>query len=325
MARVLSGIQPTGEKHLGNLLGAIRHWVATQDDDAFFCVVDLHAMTVPYDPSTLRESTRRTAAVLLAAGLDPQRCTLFVQSHVPAHTELTWILNSVATVGELSRMTQFKEKSAGRDSVSAGLFDYPVLMAADILLYDADRVPVGDDQRQHLELARDVAIRWNHRYGQTFKVPEAAIPKVGARIMDLQEPTAKMSKSRGTPQGRIDVFEDPASITRKIKRAVTDAEGEVRYDPPAKPGVSNLLELLAITTDSTPQAVAERYTQYGPLKADTAEAVTEFLRPIQGRYEALGADPGAVREVLAKGAAKAAVVAGPVLDRARRAIGLLER
>ena len=326
MARVFSGIQPTGEMHLGNYLGAVRQWVEAQDDnDAIYCVVDLHAITMPYDAASLADRTRRTATILLAAGLDPSRCTLFVQSHVLAHTELTWILNCVATFGELRRMTQFKEKSEGQESVSVGVFDYPVLQAADILAYDTDRVPVGDDQRQHIELARDLAIRFNHRYGETLVVPEHAVPPVGARVMDLQEPTAKMSKSRGTPQGRIDVFEDPASITRKIKRAVTDAEGEVRYDPPAKPGVSNLLELLAITTDSTPQAVAERYTQYGPLKADTAEAVTEFLRPIQGRYEALGADPGAVREVLAQGAAKAAVVAGPVLDRARRAIGLLER
>ena len=202
MARVLSGIQPTGDKHLGNLLGAIRHWVATQDaDDCLYCVVDLHAMTVPYEPAALAEATRRTATVLLAAGLDPKRCTLFVQSHVPQHTELTWILNCVANVGELNRMTQFKEKSEGRDSVSAGLFDYPVLMAADILLYDTERVPVGDDQRQHLELARDLAGRFNHRFGDTLVVPEAAIPPVAARVMDLQHPTAKMSTTAPIPPG----------------------------------------------------------------------------------------------------------------------------
>ena len=327
MPRAFSGIQPTADSfHLGNYLGAVRQWVAMQDShDAFYCVVDLHAITVPQDPASLRQRTRIAAAQLFAAGLDPERCTVFVQSHVPEHTELTWVLGCLTRMGELRRMTQFKDKSHGQEAVRAGLFTYPCLMAADILLYDTDRVPVGDDQRQHLELARDVAIRWNHRYGETFKVPEAAIPTVGARGMDLQEPRAKMSKSRGTPQGRVDVFEDPASIARKIKRAVTDTDGEVRYDPAAKPGVSNLLELLAITTDSTPQAVAERYTQYGPLKADTAEAVTEFLRPIQARYQALAADPGAVREVLAKGAAKATGVGAPVLDRARRAIGLLER
>ena len=326
MDRVFSGIQPTGALQLGNYLGAVRFWVDDQHhSDAFFCVVDLHALTLDHDPAELRAATLRKAQELLACGLDPDICTLFVQSHVPAHTELSWLVECTTSFGELRRMTQFKDKSHGQEAVRAGLFTYPCLMAADILLYDTDRVPVGDDQRQHLELARDVAIRWNHRYGETFKVPEAAIPTVGARVMDLQEPRAKMSKSRGTPQGRVDVFEDPASIARKIKRAVTDTDGEVRYDPAAKPGVSNLLELLAITTDSTPQAVAERYTQYGPLKADTAEAVTEFLRPIQARYQALAADPGAVREVLAKGAAKATGVGAPVLDRARRAIGLLER
>src|SRR4051812_48783529 len=204
MARVFSGIQPTGELHLGNHLGAVRHWVASQDDDdALFCVVDLHAMTLPYDAGALASMTQRTATLLLAAGLDPQRCTLFVQSHVPAHTELTWILNCVATFGELRRMTQFKDKSQGQESVSVGLFDYPVLMAADILVYDTDRVPVGDDQRQHLELARDVAIRFNFHFGETLVVPEPAIPTVGARIMDLQNPTAKMSKSADSPQGTI--------------------------------------------------------------------------------------------------------------------------
>jgi len=221
-------------------------------------------------------------------------------------------------------MTQFKEKSDGQEGVRAGLLTYPCLMAADILLYDTDRVPVGDDQRQHLELARDLAIRWNSRYGETFRVPEAAIPKVGARVMDLQEPTVKMSKSRGTPQGRIDVFEDPATITRKITRAVTDADGEVRYEPTTKPGVSNLLQLLAAVSRTTPHELAGRYSQYGPLKADTAAAVVEFLRPVQDRFRQLEADPAYVREVLVKGADKAAALAGPVLSRARRAIGLLD-
>jgi len=248
-----------------------------------------------------------------------------VQSHVPAHSELAWLMECTASYGELKRMTQFKDKSDGQEGARAGLLTYPCLMAADILLYDTDRVPVGDDQRQHLELARDLALRWNSRYGETFTVPSAAIPSVAARVMDLQQPRAKMSKSRGTPQGRIDVFEEPAAIARKIRRAVTDADAEVRFDPAAKPGVSNLLELLAVTTGRTPQEAAAGYTQYGPLKADTADAVLEFLRPVQERFHALEADPGLVSEVLAKGAVKAADVANPVLIRARRAIGLLER
>jgi tryptophanyl-tRNA synthetase len=326
MDRVLSGIQPTGVMQLGNYLGAVRFWVADQHRaDAFFCVVDLHALTAEHDPAFLREATMRKAQELLACGLDPEICTLFVQSHVAAHSQLAWLMECTASFGELRRMTQFKDKSDGQEGVRAGLFTYPCLMAADILLYDTDRVPVGDDQRQHLELTRTLALRWNQRYGETFKVPAAAIPKVGARVMDLQEPTAKMSKSRGTPQGRIDVFEAPATIARKIKRAVTDADGEVRYDPAAKPGVSNLLELLAVTTERTPQEVARGYTQYGPLKADTADAVIEFLRPVQERYRELETHPEHVREVLAKGAVKAGSVADQVLGRAQRAIGLLER
>jgi len=326
MVRVLSGIQPTGAMQLGNYLGAVRHWAEDQHRaDAFFCVVDLHALTQEHDPLELRAATLRKTQELLACGLDPDMCTLFVQSHVPAHAEMAWLMESTASFGELRRMTQFKDKSEGQEAVRAALFTYPCLMAGDILLYDTDRVPVGDDQRQHLELARDLALRWNHRYGDTFVVPEAAIPTVGARVMDLQEPTAKMSKSRGTPQGRVEVFEEPDAIRRKIRRAVTDADGEVRYDPAAKPGVSNLLELLAVTTGRTPGEVAAGYTQYGPLKADTADAVVEFLRPLQDRYHALEADPDHVRAVLAKGAVKAADVADRVLARARRAIGLLER
>jgi len=325
MDRVLSGIQPTGVMQLGNYLGAVRHWVADQHRaDAFFCVVDLHALTAEHDPAALRAATMRKAQELLACGLDPEICTLFVQSHLAAHSQLAWLMECTASVGELRRMTQFKDKSDGQEGVRVGLFTYPCLMAADILLYDTDRVPVGDDQRQHLELARDLAVRWNHRYGETFKVPEPAIPAIAARVMDLQDPTAKMSKSRGTPQGRVEVFEDPAVIARKIKRAVTDADGEVRYDPATKPGVSNLLELLAVTTSRTPQEVAGHYTQYGPLKADAADAVIEFLGPVQARFHELEADPGAVREILAKGAVKAATVADAVLARAQRAIGLLE-
>src|SRR5262249_35136820 len=233
--RVFSGIQPTGEGHLGHYLGAVRQWVAALDDvespdQALYCVVDLHAMTLPYDADAFAAQTRRTVTFLLAAGLDPARCTLFVQSHVPAHTELTWILNCVATFGELQRMTQFKEKSGGRESVSVGVFDYPVLQAADILAYDTDKVPVGDDQRQHVELSRDLAIRSNHRYGETFVVPEHAVPPVGARIMDLQDPTSKMSKSSDSSSGFIALLDDPAVITKRIKSAVTDSGTDVRFD-----------------------------------------------------------------------------------------------
>jgi len=328
MARVLSGIQPTGDKHLGNLLGAIRHWVATQDaDDCFYCVVDLHAMTIPYEAAALAEATRRTATVLLAAGLDPKRCTLFVQSHVPQHTELTWILNCVANVGELNRMTQFKEKSEGRDSVSAGLFDYPVLMAADILLYDTERVPVGDDQRQHLELARDLAGRFNHRFGDTLVVPEAAIPPVAARVMDLQTPTSKMSTTAPTPQGTIGILDSPTVITKRIRSAVTDSGTDVRFDPDAKPGVSNLLQILAATTDRPVAAVEAEYADagYGTLKQAVADAVVAFLAPLQARYAALMDDPATVDAALATGAQKAEAIAGKVLTRARDAAGLLPR
>src|SRR5262245_3047053 len=297
MARVFSGIQPTGDMHLGNYLGAVRHWVEDQDTaDAIYCVVDLHAITMPYDASELADRTRTTAMLLLAAGLEPERCILFVQSHVRAHTELTWLLNCVATFGELRRMTQFKEKSAGQESVSAGLFDYPVLMAADILAYDTDRVPVGDDQRQHLELARDIAIRFNHRFGDTFVVPEAAIPPVGARIMDLQHPTAKMSKSADSPQGTLRILDDPAGLTRRIKSAVTDSGTDIRYDPETKPGVSNLLEILAAVTDRPIPAVEAELAGggYGALKSTVAEAVVEYLRPLRERYAELEADPAVV-------------------------------
>jgi tryptophanyl-tRNA synthetase len=324
MTRVLSGIQPSGDFHLGNYVGALRQWVADQHDhDAFFCVVDLHALTFDHDAKVLAAKTLESATVLLAAGLDPDICTIFVQSHLPQHSELSWILECVATFGEVGRMTQFKEKGEGRESVSVGLFTYPVLQAADILLYDADRVPVGDDQRQHLELCRDIAIRFNHRFGDTFVVPDAAIPKVGARVMDLQDPTIKMSKSRSSPQGKIDLLEAPESIARKIKRAVTDNEAEVRYDPASKPGVSNLLELLAVATGRSPADLADSYSQYGPLKADAAAAVVEFLRPVQDRFKELSGDPAYVHRVLADGAAKAGVVAEATLTRAKDAIGLL--
>jgi tryptophanyl-tRNA synthetase len=321
---VLSGIQPTGDFHLGNYVGAVRHWADDQHaHDSFFCVVDLHALTEEHDAGTLATKTREMAAFLLAAGLDPEVATIFVQSHVPEHTELSWLLECVATFGELSRMTQFKDKSAGRESVSAGLFTYPVLMAADILLYRADRVPVGDDQRQHLELTRDVAQRFNSRFGETFVVPEASIPRVGSRVMDLQDPTTKMSKSRSSPQGKVDLLEPPEAITRKLKRAVTDAETDVRYDPATKPGVSNLLELLAVATGGDPKELAGRYTQYGQLKNDTAAAVVEMLRPTQSRFHEILADRGYVDTVLKAGAARARSVASETLAKPKAAIGLL--
>jgi tryptophanyl-tRNA synthetase len=337
MPRVLSGIKPTGEIHLGNFLGALQHWVGAQDDagapdQALYCVVDLHALTVAWDAASFAEITRRTAMTLLAVGLDPQRCTLFVQSQVPQHTELTWLLNCVATFGELRRMTQFKEKSAkggggGQESVSVGLFDYPVLMAADVLLYDTNLVPVGDDQRQHLELARDVAIRFNHRFGDTLVVPEATVPTVGARVMDLQNPAAKMSKSDDSPQGSLPLLDDPSSLTKRIKSAVTDSDTEIRYDPVTKPGVSNLLQILAAVTDrSIPDVEADLGGQgYGTLKATVADAVVERLRPIQARYAELEADPAEVTRILAAGADRAEAIAAPVLDRVRAAAGLLPR
>jgi len=328
VTRVLSGIQPTGEIHLGNYVGAVRHWAADQHEhDSFFCVVDLHALTVDVDPELLRAKTLEAATILLAAGLDPDVCTVFVQSHVHEHAELNWLLENVASVGQLERMTQFKDKSAkgGAGAAHVGLFTYPVLMSADILLYDTNFVPVGSDQRQHLELCRDLAQRFNHLYGETFVIPDAAIPKVGAKVMDLQEPSQKMSKSRSSPQGKVLLLEPPEAITKKIKRAVTDNETEVRYDVAAKPGVANLLELLAVATGRTPAEVAEGYTQYGPLKADAAAAVVEFLRPVQTRFQELADDPAYVSEVLAKGADKAQSVAAETLARAKAAIGLLPR
>ena len=324
MSRVLSGLQPSGDLHLGNYLGALRNWVADQDaHDAFYCIVDLHALTLDIDPDHLRSRTRETALDLLAAGLDPDRCTLFVQSHVAEHTRMTWLLECTATMGELRRMTQFKEKSAGKDSVRVGLFTYPVLQAADILLYDAERVPVGDDQRQHLELTRQVAIRFNQRYGGALVVPEASIPTTGARVMDLQHPENKMSKSVDSPLGTILMLDSPEEIRRKVRKAVTDTDGEVRYDPASKPGLSNLLELLAVATGRTPKEAAGDYRRYGDLKADLAEALVELLRPVRERREALAADPGAVPAMLATGAEKARSVASATYARSAEAIGLL--
>ena len=326
MARVFSGVKPSGDVTLGNLVGALRHHVEDQYCyDSVYCVVDLHALTVPIDPAQLRAASLELATLWLAAGLDPGVCTLFVQSHVSEHPELAWLMEATVSVGELRRMTQFKEKSEGQDFVSGALFTYPALMAADILLYDTDRVPVGDDQRQHVELTRDLAERFNARYGRTFTVPEAAIATVGARVMDLQDPRKKMSKSDQSPAGVILLLDDPADIERKIKRAVTDTESEVRFDPEQKPGVSNLLTLLSAATGEEPASLAPKYAQYGPLKADTAAAVIEMLRPLQERYRALADEPGEVTTILARGAEKAREVAAVTLRRAHEAVGLLAR
>jgi tryptophanyl-tRNA synthetase len=336
MARVFSGIQPTGELHLGNYLGAVRRWVDDQPaagsaaavaHDAIFCVVDLHAITQPYDPADLTAATRRLASWLMAAGLTPDRSLLFVQSHVRAHAELTWVLNCTASFGELRRMTQFKEKSEGKEFVSVGLFDYPVLMASDILLYDTEEVPVGDDQRQHVELTRDIAIRFNHNFGETFVVPKATFPELGARIMDLQNPTKKMSKSENSPQGTILLREDPKAIAKKIRSAVTDSETEVRHDREAKPGISNLIEIYGAVTGNSIKSIEKEFAgqQYGAFKGAVADAVVAFLEPVQARYAALEADPAEVDRGLALGADMAEAKAEEVLGRAMRAAGLLPR
>jgi tryptophanyl-tRNA synthetase len=322
--RVFSGIQPSGQLNLGTYLGALRRWVQDQERTrSLFCIVDLHAITVPQDPAVLRQRTLETAALYLASGLDPDLSTLFVQSHVPEHTGLAWLIECTVSVGELRRMTQFKEKSDRQEFISAGLFTYPALMAADILLYDTDKVPVGDDQRQHLELTRDAAMRFNARYGEVFRVPEADIPSVAARVMDLQDPTRKMSKSIESPQGTVLMLDPPKDIEKKFKRAVTDNDGEVRFDPTTKPGVSNLLGVLAAATGGDPVELAGNYSQYGPLKADTAAAVIELLEPVQQRYEELIADPATLHRLVAEGAAKAQALAAVTLARAREAVGLL--
>jgi tryptophanyl-tRNA synthetase len=324
MTRVFSGIQPSGALHVGNYLGALRQWVADQHEaDSLYCVVDLHGLTAEHDPADLRRRTLETTIGLLAAGLDPEVCTIFVQSHVHEHTELSWLLECTATTGELNRMTQFKEKSRGLESVRAGLMTYPVLMAADILIYDTDRVPVGDDQRQHLELARDLAIRFNSRYGSTFVVPEGAIPKVAARVMDLQHPTRKMSKSVDSPLGTVTVLDSADEIATKVRKAVTDTTGEVRYDTERQPGLANLIELLAASTSRTVDDIVGAYDQYGPLKADLTEALVAVLAPVRERYEILAADQTAIALILEKGAAKASSLASVTLRRAQEAIGLL--
>jgi len=326
--RVLSGIQPTASSfHLGNYLGAVRHWVALQDTyDAFYCVVDLHAITLdPPPPEQLRQRTRVSAAQLLAAGLDPARCTLFVQSHVPQHTQLSWVLECLTGFGEASRMTQFKDKAARGGTYSVGLFTYPVLQAADILVYQADAVPVGEDQRQHLELTRTVAQRFNNRYGETFTIPDAFIPAETAKILDLQDPSAKMSKSLGDA-GTVNLLDDPALLARKFRRAVTDPGTEVRYDPDAKPGVSNLLSILAAVTDR-PVADVERDFAgqgYGALKSAVADAVIAFAEPFAKRTAMLLDDPAELDRVLAAGATRAREVAEVTVRAAFDRVGFLQ-
>ena len=323
MARVFSGIQPTGEVHLGNFLGAVQRWVATQhDDEAVYCIVDLHALTIPQNPAELRAKTLEQTQILVASGLDPEVVTLFAQSQVPEHAELGWIMECTAAFGELRRMVQFKEKSDRADFVSAGLFTYPALQAADILLYDTDKVPVGDDQRQHLELARDLAVRFNGRYGDTFVVPAHVIPPVAARVMDLQAPERKMSKSVDSPQGTVLVLDDPKVIDRKFRRAVTDSANEVRYDPEGQPGVANLLAILAAASGGDPAALAGDYSQYGPLKADAAAAVIELLTPLQKRFAELAADPAETERILRRGADKARETAAATMARVRDRLGL---
>jgi len=315
--RIFSGIRASGDKTLGNYIGAIRQYVATQEQgDAFFCIVDLHSITTPFEPNVLREATIDVAAWLFASGLDPKRSTVFVQSHVRAHAEAAWLLSAVTSFGELSRMTQFKERAEEQEFVSAGLFNYPVLMAGDILLYQTDIVPIGDDQRQHLELARNIAERFNGRFGETFKVPEGVYPELGARVKNLQEPERLMSTTRGVPAGVVRMIDAPDELRKKFKSAVTDSGTDVRHDPETKPGVSNLIEIMAVMSErSIPEIEAQFDGQgYGAFKEGVAEAVVELLAPIQERYNALRADEGELRRMLAQGADKAREASAPVLE-----------
>ena len=326
MTRVLSCIQPTGEVHLGNYLGALRNWVSGQDKaDVFHGIVDLHALTVTEKSDIIGANTLQLAAMLFAVGLNPDVATVFVQSHIAEHSQLGWIMECTVSFGELSRMTQFKDKSAKREAefVSAGLFTYPALQAADILLYDANEVPVGDDQRQHIEITRDIAIRFNHRFGDTFVIPKAVTPTSGARVMDLQNPTAKMSKSVDDDSGVIYLLDDPSKIEKKFKRAVTDSETDVVFDRERKPGIANLLEILAAATNTTPQKAAENYTRYGDLKSASAEAVIAMLAPIQKRYHDLLSDRAELMRLIHKGNERAQAVASVTLARAQKSIGFL--
>ncbi len=323
--RIFSGIQPTGRKHLGNYIGAISQYVTGQErNEAIYCIVDLHAVTVPYDPGVLRERLLDTTAILLAAGVDPERCILFRQSDVAEHAELCWLLCSVTALGELSRMHQFRDKSAAqRELVSAGLLFYPVLQAADVLAYRAQEVPVGEDQREHLELMRDVARRFNARFGETLVVPEHRIPPVGARIMDLQRPQAKMSTTGGSEDGTVYVLDDPETIAKKLRRAVTDSGSEVRRGLD-KPGVSNLIEILAAVRGATPEQVESDLAaaRYGDLKATVAEAVIEHLAPVRNRYVQLRADEARLEAILASGAERARAIAAPTVADVRARMGV---
>ena len=326
--RILSGIQPTGDKHLGNFIGAVQQYVRYQNEgDAFYFVVDLHALTVQPDPAEMREATIKTVATLIAAGLDPTRCVLFVQSHVAGeHAEAAWLLGCVGTFGELSRMTQFKDKSERKKSVSAGLFTYPILQAADILIYDTDLVPVGEDQKQHVELTRDLAERFNARYGETLRLPEPRIPEVGGRIMDLQEPTQKMSTSEGTDKGTVYILDEPARIMKKFKSAVTDSGSEVRSDP-AKPGINNLLAIMSVATGKSIAALEAEFGDggYGRFKIAAGEAVIEFLRPTRERYQELLGDRGELERILRDGADRARAIAAPKVATMRERMGCLPR
>jgi tryptophanyl-tRNA synthetase len=324
--RIFSGIQPTGRKHLGNYIGAIRQYVAGQDEGApaIYCIVDLHAITVPWDPTELRSNVYDTTAILLAAGLDPERCILFRQSDVREHTELTWYVAALTAHGDLNRMTQFKEKSATqRELVSAGLFFYPVLQAADVLAYKADTVPVGDDQRQHVELMREIARRFNERFGEILVEPEHRIPEVGARIMDLQEPSSKMATTGGTEQGTVYVLDEPAVLTKKVKSAVTDSGSEVKRGE-GKEGIANLIEILAVARDATPERIEREFdgSGYGDFKGAVAEAVVEFLAPVRERYEELRPDEAALERTLTAGAEKARAIASETLGEVREAMGI---
>ncbi len=324
--RIFSGIQPTGAKQFGNYSGGFRQYAATQEEgEAFFCIVDLHSITVSHEPQELYNSTLDLAAMLFATGLEPDRSTVFVQSHVTAHPEAAWLLSSVVSFGQLGRMTQFKEKSERHEFVSAGLFTYPVLMAGDILLYQTDLVPIGDDQKQHLELARDIAERFNNRYGETFKLPEGRFATTGGRIMDLQEPERKMSTTAGTPQGTLLILDSPETIRKKLKSAVTDSGTDVRYEPEQKPGISNLLEIMSVATGEPIPELEARYDSggYGQFKTDVAEAVVELLDPIRTRYEKLRADESELRALLARGADKAREASAPTLEQMYERMGFV--
>jgi tryptophanyl-tRNA synthetase len=323
--RIFSGIQPTGGKHLGNYSGGFRQYAATQDlGEVFLCIVDLHSITVAYDPDDLRERTIDLAAMLFATGMDPDRSTVYLQSHVTAHAEAAWLLSALATLGELRRMHQFKDKAAQQESVTAGLLTYPVLMAGDILLYQTDKVPIGDDQRQHLELARDIAQRFNARFGELFTVPEGIFPDVGARIMDLQEPERKMSTTGGTAQGTVGILDPPDVIVKKFRSAVTDSGREVRRAPD-KPGITNLVDIMSVATDEAPEAIETRYDGqgYGDFKSDVGEAVVALLEPIRRRYEDLRADPAELQRLLEQGADKAREASAPTLAQMYELMGFV--